>query len=179
MKQNIFATVCVLLVFVLQSTAVKWISFGGICPNLLIVIIAALGFTYGCNMGLLSGFFAGLLWDLFYGDLLGFYALVFMYVGYMNGGFWQIFFKEDIKLPVILVTGSDVIFGVTSYVMRFLLRGRFDFANYFGHVILPEAVYTALITLLIFPLFAKITTRLDRPVQKGKGPVIEIRETEV
>ena len=35
------------------------------------------------------GFFSGLMIDLFYGSLFGFYALLYMYIGYLNGVFLQ------------------------------------------------------------------------------------------
>ena len=100
--------VMVLVCFILQSTVFKTLSFGGVSPNLLIIVTAAFGFMYGSKCGLLVGFFSGLLYDIFYGDVLCFFALIYMYIGFINGLFKQIFYKEDIKLPILLILTSDL-----------------------------------------------------------------------
>ncbi|MBO4337539.1 MAG: rod shape-determining protein MreD [Lachnospiraceae bacterium] len=169
MKRNLFIVICMILAFVLQSTAGKWFSSGFVTPNLILIMVSVFGFMCGSACGLLTGFFTGLMWDLFYGDVLGFYAMLFMYIGFLNGGFKQIFFKEDIKLPIVLVSCSDLIYGIICYLARFLLRGRFQFGTYFTHIILPEAVYTVLLTLVIYPLISMAVSRLEEQVERGKG----------
>ena len=87
MKRKIILAVAVILCFVLQSTVFQALSFASIAPNLLIVLTASLGFMRGRKEGMLVGFFSGLLLDIFFGSVLGFYALLYMYVGYINGFF--------------------------------------------------------------------------------------------
>ena len=41
--------------------------------------------------------------DLFYGSLFGFYALLYMYIGYLNGFFCKVFYDDDIKVHIVLV----------------------------------------------------------------------------
>ncbi|MCR5417915.1 MAG: rod shape-determining protein MreD [Lachnospiraceae bacterium] len=161
MRRNLFIAVCMLLAFVLQSTVGKWIAFGGVSPNLLIIAVAAFGFMCGTKCGLITGFVAGILWDMFYGSMPGFYAMLLMYIGYMNGAFKQIFYKEDIKLPLILIMISDFIYGLVCYILQFLLRGRFHFPHYMLYVILPEVVYTMLLTMVIYPPLKSVTLKLD------------------
>jgi rod shape-determining protein MreD len=43
----------------------------------------------------------------------------------------------------------------------FLLRGRFDFAYYFTRVILPEVIYTIVVTMLMYPMIRKINELLE------------------
>ena len=71
----------------MQCTVFRALAFGGIVPNLLIVLTASFGFMRGEKNGLLIGFFSGLLVDIFFGSVIGFYALVYMYIGYANGKF--------------------------------------------------------------------------------------------
>ena len=75
--------VCVFFVFIcflLQSTVFPSLAFGGIIPNLMIVVTASYGFMRGRKTGLLVGFFSGLIMDMFSGNVLGFYALIYMYI---------------------------------------------------------------------------------------------------
>ena len=117
----------------------------------------------------LIGFFCGLLVDIFFASVIGFYALLYMYIGYMNGKFAAIFYPQDIKLPVALILCSDFLYGIGCYVILFLLRGRFEFTYYLLHIILPEIVYTIAVTLLLYPLILWINTGLERSeLRSGK-----------
>lgn len=162
MKRGIITAILILVCFLLQCTVFQSLSFGGIVPNLLIVLTASFGFMRGEKTGLLIGFFCGLLVDIFFGSTIGFYALVYMYIGYMNGKFCSVFYPQDIKLPIALILGSDFLYGITCYVILFLLRGRFDFSYYLAHIILPEIVYTIVVTLLLYPFVLWIDTKMEQ-----------------
>lgn len=162
MKRGIVTALLIFLCFLLQCTVFRHLAFAGIVPNLLIVLTASFGFMRGERTGLLIGFFCGLLADIFFGSTIGFYALLYMYIGYMNGKFCTIFYPQDIKLPVVLILGSDFMYGIISYVILFLLRGRFEFQYYFAHIILPEIVYTIAVTLFLYPLILWINTQLEK-----------------
>ncbi len=168
MKRNIFITIMIILCFILQSTLFKALSFGGISPNLMIIITAAFGFMCGKKCGLIVGFFSGLLYDIFFGSVLCFHALIFMYIGYMNGNFKQIFYKEDIKLPLVLIMTSDFVYGLIYYILMFLLRGRFHFIHYFTKIILPEMVYTIVVTLLCYPFIRFVTGKLEETEKRSE-----------
>lgn len=161
MLRKITVAVLIIICFLLQSTVFRSLSFAGIVPNLLIILTSAFGFMRGENEGLIIGFVCGLLSDIFFGDVLGFYALIMMYIGFLNGKFNRVFYPEDIKLPLVLIIISDISYSMICYVLLFLLQGKFDFMFYFTNVILPEAVYTILITCILYPLILKINDKLE------------------
>lgn len=161
MLRKITMAFMILLCFLLQTTVFRSLTFAGIVPNLLIVLTSAFGFMRGEKEGLLIGFFSGLLCDIFFADILGFYALVYMYIGFLNGKFCKIFYPEDIKLPLALITVSDLSYGVICYVLMFLLRGRLDFIFYLRSVILPEMIYTIVVTCILYPLALFVNSRLE------------------
>lgn len=160
MKKVIVTSFFIWICFLLQSTIFKALEFGGIVPNFLIVLTATLGFMFGEKMGLLTGFFCGLLCDIFSGGMIGFYAITHMHIGYLNGKFSRMFYPEDFKLPLILILISDFSYGTICYVFLFLLQGRIDFLYYFGHVIIPELVYTSVISLGLYPCILFVYTKL-------------------
>ena len=169
MKRFFITAVLIFVCFLLQCTVFHTLAFGGIVPNMLIVLTASFGFMRGEKTGLLIGFFCGLLVDIFFGNSIGFYSLLYMYIGYMNGKFSAVFYPEDIKLPIALIIGSDCLYGLVCYVILFLLRGRFDFSYYFMHIILPEIVYTIVVTIFLYPLILWINTKLERSeLRSGK-----------
>ena len=50
----------------------------------------------------------------------------------------------------------------------FLLRGKFHFGYYFVHIVLPEMVYTIIITIALYPLILIINKKLDN-YEKGRA----------
>lgn len=159
--RKLIVALFILVCFVLQSSIFTALSFAGIIPNLLIILTSSFGFMRGEKEGLLIGFFCGLLSDIFFGEFLGFYALVLMYIGFINGKFSRIFYPEDIKLPIALIVISDVSYGFLCYILLFLLRGRFNLPYYFTRIILPEALYTIVITMFLYPLILKVNEKLE------------------
>lgn len=161
MRRNITAAILVLVCFLLQTTVFHALAFNGIIPNLLIILTASYGFMRGKKAGLLTGFFCGLLLDIFFGNVIGFNALIYLWIGYMNGSFRKIFFPEDIKLPMFMIVMSDLIYGFLSYIVFFLLRSRFAVSYYVVHIILPEIVYTVLASMFLYPLILKLENWLE------------------
>lgn len=168
MRRFIVSFLLIISCFVLQSTVFKSIAFGGIIPNLMIVLTASFGFMRGEKAGILFGFFCGLLADIFFGSVIGLYAMIYMYIGYANGKFNMIFYPEDIKLPLALIFVSDMAYGLLSYIILFLMRGRFHFTYYLIHIILPEMVYTIVVTLIFYPFLLWINKKLEDREQKER-----------
>ena len=153
MLRKIIVTIFIIVCFVLQSSVFSALSFAGIIPNLMIILTSSFGFMRGEKEGLLN--------DIFFGGFLGFYALLLMYIGYLNGKFSKIFYPEDIKLPLVLIVVSDLSYGIICYILTFMLRSRFAFSYYFMHIILPEALYTIVVTLFLYPAILKINEKLE------------------
>ncbi len=162
----------VIICFLLQSTVFPSLAFGGIIPNLMIIITASYGFMRGRKTGLLVGFFSGLLMDIFFSDILGFYALIYMYIGYLNGVFRKMFYPEDIKLPIALIVGSDCLYNIVIYILTFLLKGRFQFGYYFLNIIVPEMVYTIIVTCVLYPLLLLVESHLERREKEGASKIV-------
>jgi len=171
MKRNIILFFVILFGFVLQTTLFQALSFGGISPNILIIITVSYGFMHGKKCGMVVGFICGLLMDIFYGSVLGFYALVYLYIGAANGVFHSIFYQDDIKLPLVLILGSDFVYSFTCYVLLYLLRRRFDFIFYLKNIIIPEIVYTIFVTVFIYPCILFLN-RTPQDVERGDNKVV-------
>lgn len=150
MLRRIVVFFIVIISFLLQTTVFQGLSLGGVAPNLLIIIVSSFGFMKGKNEGMFVGFFSGLILDVFFGSIVGFYALVYMVIGYLNGFFSSIFYPEDVKLPITLISMSELLYCFVCYFFLFMMRGKMHFGYYFIHVILPEIVYTIFLTLIIY-----------------------------
>ncbi len=160
MRRKVTMGILILLCILLQSTVCQMISIASIKPNLLIILIVSFGLMQGRRTGMVVGFLCGLLVDIFFESILGFNALIYLWVGYFSGYFYRIFYDDDIKTPLLLISVSDLAYGVIQYGFRFLLRGRVDFFFYLGKVILPEMFYTLILTILCYRVFYMINRRL-------------------
>lgn len=161
MRRKVAVFLIVIVCFLFQTTLFQSISFLTVAPNLLIIVTASFGFMRGNKEGMYIGLFCGFLIDIFYGNILGGYALLYMYIGYFNGFFRKIFFPEDLKLPMALIAGSDFIYNFVIYFFLFLFRNRLNFTYYLSHVILPEMVYTLLMMIVLYFIILKINQRLE------------------
>jgi rod shape-determining protein MreD len=151
----------VIVSFILQTTFFRVFDFGGIAPNLLIIFTASTAFIKGDRSGLLVGFFSGLLVDIFFGTYIGFYALIFMYIGFLVGKLHAVFFTQNLAIPIVLISVADFLFGFTCYVLMFLFRTKFDIGYYMNSIIFPELVYTALVAIFYYPFILWVNNDID------------------
>lgn len=168
MRRKITVFIIIFVCFLLQTTLFQALALASISPNLLIVIVSSFGFMRGRKEGMYIGFFTGLVFDAFYGTMLGFYSLVFMYIGYWNGMFRKFFFPDDIKLPMLLISASDIVYNIAVYVLKFVFRKQFHFGYYLLHIIIPELVYTVLVMIVLYPVLLKINQKLEA-VERRSG----------
>ncbi|MEY8516086.1 rod shape-determining protein MreD [Lachnospiraceae bacterium 29-84] len=171
MKLKLRRIVAVFLIiaicFLLQCTLFQALSFASISPNLMIVTTSSFGFMRGRKEGMWIGFSCGLLLDIFYGSIIGFYALIYACIGYVNGLFRKSFFPDDIKLPLVLIAASDFSYNLLVYIFLFLFRGKLQFMYYLLHIMLPELVYTILVTIVLYFIILKINQKLEIVERRG------------
>ncbi len=115
----------------------------------------------GKNAGMFYGVLSGLLLDLFYSGPFGFYTLIYIYIGYANGIFTKYYYEDYITLPLILSIFNGIWYSMYIYVFRFLIRGRLNLPYYFRNIMLPEIIFTAVTTLLIYRLFLSASRRVE------------------
>lgn len=171
-KRPLVTVLIVIICFLLESTVFQSLSFASITPNLLIVVTASFGFMRGKREGMLVGFLSGLIIDVFFGDLIGFYALIYMVLGYVNGFFKRIFYPDDIKLPLILISASDFVLGNAVFVFLFMMRSKFDYWYYLGHIIIPELIYTVLVTLVLYQIILHINQALEAEEKRSASKFV-------
>ena len=172
MKNKIVLFITIIVCFLLQCTIMDYISIGSITPNLPLILCVAMGLMRGRKVGLWTGFFSGLFIDLFYGSLFGFYALIYMYAGYISGYAFRSFYDDDLKVPLFLVAGTDLLYNLSVYGLQFLLRGRVDFLFYVRRVIIPEMIYTVVVTLVVYRLLLLLNRKLEKAEQRSVGSFV-------
>ncbi|MBQ4361561.1 MAG: rod shape-determining protein MreD [Lachnospiraceae bacterium] len=171
-RNVIIKALIILTAFLLQSMLFGHTQVVPVRPNLLLIVTSLSGFMNGKKEGIKVGFACGFLWDVFYGDLLGFYALILLVIGYVNGRFRSMFFNVDVRLPLLLTAASDLGFSLIVCITQFFLRGQFSFGNYLIRIMLPELVYTVVILIIVYPLFNRLNIRMHEWEQRSSGKFV-------
>lgn len=161
MRRKITVIVIIIVCFLLQNTIFKSLAIASVSPNLLIVVTSSFGFMRGKKEGMAVGFICGLLIDIFFGGIIGFYALLYMYIGFLNGFFRKSFFPEEVRLPMLLIGVSDFGLNLVIYFFQFFFRNRTDFGYYVVRLMVPELIYTIIVTLILYYILLKINGHLE------------------
>lgn len=168
MKRAIGQGAIVILAFILQNTVFSTLSFNGVKPNLLLIITVYFGFAASMNNGMLTGFFCGLLCDIFFASFIGVYSFFFVLLGAFSGVMARLFYQDDVIFPYLTIAVTDIVYGTVYYILMFLLRGRFVFTDYLKGIILPEVLYTLILALVLLPILHKCNAFFERLEIKEK-----------
>lgn len=93
-----------------------------------------------------------------------------MYIGYLNGFFCKVFYDDDIKVHIVLVAASDLVYSLLMYVLQFLLRVRLHFFDYLAaYYSAREMVYTVVLSILLYRLLFIINRKLTENERKDNS----------
>ena len=162
MRRKIAMAVLIFICALLQCSVFQLIQIASIKPNMLLIVTVSFGLMRGRKSGLLTGFFCGLVLDLFFEQIFGFQALCYMWIGYFSGYCYRIFYDDDIKTPLLLAGIGDLVYGLMQYFFLFLIRGRIGFFFYLNRIIIPEVLYTILLTIVTYRILYVINQKLNK-----------------
>ena len=170
-RRRIIMILLIFFCFLLQSTLFQsTFAVADVAPNLMLILTVSFGLMRGKREGMFVGFLGGILSDLFFGSALGFTALLYVIIGYCCGFCYRIFYDDDVKMPVILIAVSDIGYGTAMYMFQFLLRGRVEFFFYLRRVIIPEMIYTVVVTLVVYRLLLLLNRKLEK-AERPEAPM--------
>ncbi len=166
MRRVLTLAVLIIINFTLQSTIFGFHDINCITPNLLLILTMSFGLMRGRKEGLLVGFFCGFMVDCFLSNIMGPFMLIYMIIGYINGFFHKNYMIEDVLLPLIVIIVDDLVFNFMVYIIYFLLQRRLELSDYFQNIMLPEALITALLTVIIYKFYVVVNRNIK---EKNRG----------
>ncbi len=147
---------------IIQCVLFNIFSIASIKPNLLLIVTVSFGLMRGRMSGLLTGFFCGLVVDIMFPGQIGFQALIYMWIGYLSGYCYRIFYDDDIKTPLLLTAAAEIAYGLYCWVFTFLLRGRVNFLFYLKRIVIPELLYTVILMIFLYGLLYKLNRLISK-----------------
>jgi rod shape-determining protein MreD len=158
------AAVSALLVvgFALQTTVLTRATLLGVIPQVLLVVILSLAFTDGERVGVVAGFFGGLLIDLRLEDpsaLMGLTALIYTIVGFGVGSVRRFTTSESVWMPVFVVAIASAIIEASYAGLSIILGQQWVSLAFTAKAAGLVVLYNTLLTPFIFPVVRRVAER--------------------
>lgn len=173
MKRILASFLVLIALYIFQTTVLNDLAIARVRPNVILLIVVYIGYRYGKIPGILMGFFTGLLIDLAEGSYVGYFALIYMLLGYFCGFTKKLYHKDYHLIPLILIGLSDFSLNFVIYITSFMVRNRLDFTYYLFRIILPELIYTMVISIFLYKgidaIFKKVEVQKVEKKEEGKG----------
>ena len=71
-----------------------------------------------------------------------------------------------------LIGGSDFLLGNAVCILMFIMRSKFHYWYYMGNVIIPELIYTILVTLFLYQIILKINQKLESEEKRSASKFV-------
>ena len=144
------------LVLIFQTTLLKLFEFYQVGPDLSLIFIVWCALQYGPLAGLLSGFFVGLIFDVYsYQEYLGAGMIVKSCLGYFIGladdHVIQLEWSTKVMILAICFFLHDMFYNILIGI------NNQDMTSTMLKSTLPEAIYTIIVASLIFNLYSRKT----------------------
>lgn len=166
MRRIVVTAISILVCFLLQTSVFDLFKLADTVPNVLLILVSSVAVMRGQKEGMLTGFFSGLLLDMFYGSWLGGFAFLYMIFGFVDGLFNQIYYSDDNFLPILMIGVNDLLYGLIMFIVYGLLQNHMHVWFYIKSIILPEMVYTIAVGLILYQVLLRINDWLEK---KNKG----------
>ena len=156
------AIISAILVSYFLQTSVDFFRLGIIKPDFLLILTVYFAIYRGEFMGLWVGFFGGLLQDVYLGGVaipnteivqfyLGTHALPKTIMGYIAGKIAKGVNNDTTLIVVIIVFVLSILKGFMTFFLVAIFHAKVS-AQSMVTIILPEAVYNAILSIVWFRL---------------------------
>lgn len=172
MKRFLYPFLAGLLLLTFQATLLPSLPIHRIRPDVVLILILFLGFSYPTVLGGLIAFSLGFLLDLFSGNAFGLYTFTRPLIFFVAQLFRSHFYWKGFSFQFLFV----FIFALLEGGLILLLVSGLNpspFRNLYSSVIndlLPQSIVTGLITPILFPLFEKgslfLVTKLQVAIKR-------------
>lgn len=156
----LISLIAIVISFVIQTTFANSIMLNHIKPDFIILIVVSISILRNDVSGATFGLCIGLLKDIFFSHTLGFYAMLYMLLGYFSGKPFKYVYRDNYLIPMLLTFVGTVLFEATVYLLLFMGH-HMNVFYFFFRIILPEAVYNSLLSLPVYFLVYYINKRLE------------------
>lgn len=157
-----------ILIYLLQSNLFTWFNIAGVQPNLFIILILFCGLFTGKISGLVCGVLFGILLDLFVQTNVIIEPIMLGALGFASGILAKNFSKENRFNIMIMVVATTFAYETGAYTLKLLMNSLQLELFAFIKVILIEAFYNAMITIIIYPIIQHFGPKIEEKLFGNK-----------
>lgn len=143
-----------LLIVIFQISVANLIEYGGLTPNLMIILVVWITLSEGQFSGIFAGFLAGLIFDVATFDLIGTNALAQTVNAFVAGFFYREG-KEDLTLRrygFVITVFIGSFFHNIIYFFLYLKLSELDFFSFFFKYGIATSFYTTVFAVIVILL---------------------------
>ncbi len=144
----------------LQAAPRLFPAIGGARPIPLITAVVCIAMFEGPFVGAAAGVGSGLLWALYADRLLGFDALLLLAVGCACGVLVQLLLRNNWLTALLLNGAVLLVYTLIDWLVRFVLFWQEGAGAVLFGMLLPNALYTWVLSPLMYWLFYTIARGL-------------------
>jgi rod shape-determining protein MreD len=146
------ATTLVFVAGLLQAVVMSSILVFGGAPDLLLVVVVALGLLRGSVVGAFFGFGAGLVVDLVTLDTLGVTSLVLTLAGFWAGRYGETTGRGRALAPLVAVGVITVLAGVFGFTLHYMLGEDVVARQALVNALLPALALNLILAVPVYRL---------------------------
>lgn len=176
MVKNFSRLLIIIVITVLQTTFFQFINFNNVSPNLFIITIVSISILQGRNEGIIYSVAFGLIQDILFGSLVGYFVLIYLLAAGVTGYLYRNFYAESVVIPLTAIGASSLGYNLIIYFTTYLLRGRIDVFYYLFAIIIPELTYTVVVAIVFYRLFivySHLINEYEKEKRKGDDDLYE------
>jgi rod shape-determining protein MreD len=151
----------------LEVQLFSWFSFGGARPEIVILLVLAVGYLVGPDQGAIVGFAAGLALDVFLTTPLGFSAFVYTVAGYAIGQVSPSLVRSAWWIGALVVAGASGLTMLATAIFGEVL----GLDTLHGPAVGTIVTVVALVNLVFAPLALRLVgwARLGDPTRRRRS----------
>ena len=146
-KKYVILYISLLVAFILQTTFLQGISIFGVAPSLILVLVICFSNSNDIVPSAVFSAVAGLLLDISSGRIIGFNAMLMMYLSLGIVYIGSEFFRDTPRATVMLVAIGTFIYELVFFIFNFVIFGNSHFFYMIYRVIFVEIIYNSIIAI--------------------------------
>ena len=155
MNRNFIFVLTLIIGLVLQVIFFSVYTPWGIKPDLLLVLIVVTSILEGPKTGLLIGIIGGLLQDIFLGNFISINTIIKGPLAFISGFLEGHFYKGNYLLAPVATFFASIVYYLLAIILSEELIFSINYWVTIRSVILPSALYNAVLSIIIYIIFYK------------------------
>ncbi|MDD3919553.1 MAG: rod shape-determining protein MreD [Eubacteriales bacterium] len=149
----------ILLCVYFDSIFFAKLNIAGIRPDVMLAFVVSFSILEGPLMGAVLGGAGGLLMDILFGRALGVYAALYLIAAVAAGVFYGKFYADNVVIPAVTAVIAGIAKDLVLALIVLAMGTKFQFAMLLVQYILPCALSTGVMCLLIHLLLKPMVAR--------------------